>query len=106
VKRKLMSNITIASILAGFTLFGWGSPSLVAQLKEDNQMLKFQVKTLEQKIEKQQKTIDQLNDDLYKICQLERKMTPPAFRFPEYKELHSLVTEIITRRGYKIKGGP
>ncbi|MFQ5834659.1 MAG: hypothetical protein ACE5HR_01900 [bacterium] len=106
MKSKPIINITIAGILAGFTLFGWGSPSLVAELKEDNQLLKFRVITLEQKIEKQQKTIGQLNDDLYKICQLERKMTPPALRFPEYKELHSLVTEIITRRGYKIKGGP
>jgi len=106
VKRKLMGNITIASILAGFMLFDWGSPGLIAELKEDNQMLKFRVITLEQTIEKQQKTIDKLNDDLYKICQLERKMRSPVFRFPEYKELHSLVTEIITRRGYKIKGGP
>lgn len=106
MKRKLISNITIASILSGFTLFGWGSPSLVAELKEDNQMLKFRVKTLEEKIENQQKTIDKLNDDLYKVCRLERKMTPLVFRFPGYEELHSSVTEIIIRRGYKIKGEP
>lgn len=111
MRRKLVGSITVASVLAGFMLFGWGSPSLVTELKEENQALEAKVEALEEKVESAKKimeglskAVSELNDDLYKVCQAERKMVRPLFSLVGYKELHSLVTEIMKKRGYEIRG--